>query len=85
VIGLPVVQGHAPCPPEVMALAQELSESNEDVFDADEDDAVTAANRRFRAAIGALAAAGWRLGGPTRNVPGGELSWEVVPISRVAT
>jgi hypothetical protein len=64
-----------------MVLARELSEANEAVFDADVADrvALAAADQRFHAAQDALDAAGWYLGGPTRNVPGGALSWVLEP------
>jgi hypothetical protein len=64
-----------------MVLARELSEANEAVFDADVEDrvAVAAADQRFQVAQDALYVTGWRLGGPTRNVPGGALSWVPEP------
>jgi rhodanese-related sulfurtransferase len=62
-----------------MAQARELSEAIEVAcFDGSLDSvAIRAAFRRAQAGKAALRAAGWRLGGPTRNVPGGALSWVV--------
>jgi hypothetical protein len=76
------------CPPEVAALAHGLVAIIDDIVAAEYGTAVKgpAANAgELLAAQDALHTAGWDLHGPTYNVPGGALSWEVVPISRVAT
>jgi hypothetical protein len=75
------------CPPEVAALAHDLVGAVDAAIDAAEGSRadLRVADERLIAAQHALRAAGWDLHGPTYNVPGGALSWEVVPINRVVT
>ncbi len=78
--GLPIVQGLTPCPAEVMVLAHELSAAIEARWlEANLKDrvAMEAAYAAVYVADDMLYAAGWHLGGPTRNVPGGALTWVV--------
>lgn len=69
------------CPPEVAALAHGLVGAVDAAIDAADGSRadLRVADQCLVDAQDALRATGWDLHGPTYNVPGGALSWEVVP------